>query len=281
MATPHNQAEKGQIAKTVLMPGDPLRAKYIAENFLTEVQQFNEVRNMYGYTGKYQGREVSVMGSGMGMPSMGIYSYELYTKYDVERIIRIGSAGALSDDIALMDIVAAIGTCTDSNYASQYGLPGTFAPTADFGLLKITDRIAQEKNLSLKVGNIVSSDIFYNEDNSVNDRWKKMNVLAVDMEAAALYMNAARCGKKALCLLTISDHLYRHESLTAMQLKQVVENTKKYHLLCGKLSEIQEQYVDKAQIAKERKTEYDIFKQRTVLADCMFSRDCGLCFRGR
>lgn len=160
MATPHNQAEKGQIAKTVLMPGDPLRAKYIAENFLTEVQQFNEVRNMYGYTGKYQGREVSVMGSGMGMPSMGIYSYELYTKYDVERIIRIGSAGALSDDIALMDIVAAIGTCTDSNYASQYGLPGTFAPTADFGLLKITDRIAQEKNLSLKVGNIVSSDIF-------------------------------------------------------------------------------------------------------------------------
>ena len=211
MATPHNQAEKGQIAKTVLMPGDPLRAKYIAENFLTEVQQFNEVRNMYGYTGKYQGREVSVMGSGMGMPSMGIYSYELYTKYDVERIIRIGSAGALSDDIALMDIVAAIGTCTDSNYASQYGLPGTFAPTADFGLLKITDRIAQEKNLSLKVGNIVSSDIFYNEDNSVNDRWKKMNVLAVDMEAAALYMNAARC------LLTISDHLYRHESLTAMQ----------------------------------------------------------------
>ena len=120
MATPHNQAEKGQIAKTVLMPGDPLRAKYIAENFLTEVQQFNEVRNMYGYTGKYQGREVSVMGSGMGMPSMGIYSYELYTKYDVERIIRIGSAGALSDDIALMDIVAAIGTCTDSNYASQY-----------------------------------------------------------------------------------------------------------------------------------------------------------------
>ena len=167
MATPHNQAEKGQIAKTVLMPGDPLRAKYIAENFLTEVQQFNEVRNMY--------------------------------------------------DIALMDIVAAIGTCTDSNYASQYGLPGTFAPTADFGLLKITDRIAQEKNLSLKVGNIVSSDIFYNEDNSVNDRWKKMNVLAVDMEAAALYMNAARCGKKALCLLTISDHLYRHESLTAMQ----------------------------------------------------------------
>ena len=150
MATPHNQAEKGQIAKTVLMPGDPLRAKYIAENFLTEVQQFNEVRNMYGYTGKYQGREVSVMGSGMGMPSMGIYSYELYTKYDVERIIRIGSAGALSDDIALMDIVAAIGTCTDSNYASQYGLPGTFAPTADFGLLKITDRIAQGKKSFLK-----------------------------------------------------------------------------------------------------------------------------------
>lgn len=217
MATPHNQAEKGQIADTVLMPGDPLRAKYIAKNFLTEAVQFNEVRNMYGYTGTYNGKKISVMGSGMGMPSMGIYSYELYTKYDVERIIRIGSAGALSDDIALMDIVAAIGACTDSNYAAQYNLPGTFSSTADFELLHTSYNIAKEKSFSLKVGNIVSSDIFYNDDNSVNDKWKKMNVLAVDMEAAALYMNAARCKKKALCLLTISDHLYRNESLTALE----------------------------------------------------------------
>lgn len=217
MATPHNQAEKGEIAKTVLMPGDPLRAKFIAENFLTEGHQFNEVRNMFGYTGTYKGKEVSVMGSGMGMPSMGIYSYELYTQYEVDNIIRIGSAGALSDEIHVMDIVAAIGTCTDSNYAAQYHLPGTFAPTADFTLLRKAVEAAEENHFSMKVGSVVSSDIFYNDSNAVNDQWKKMNVLAVDMEAAALYMNAARCGKKALCLLTISDHLYRNESLSAME----------------------------------------------------------------
>lgn len=217
MSTPHNQAEKGDIAKTVLMPGDPLRAKFIAENFLSEVHQFNEVRNMFGYTGLYNGKKVSVMGSGMGMPSIGIYSYELYTQYDVDNIIRIGSAGALSDEINVMDIVAAIGACTDSNYAAQYHLPGTFAPTADFGLLRKAVETAEKNNLSVKVGNIVSSDVFYNDSRDVNDKWKKMNVLAVDMEAAALYMNAARCGKKALCILTISDHLYKNESLSAIQ----------------------------------------------------------------
>lgn len=217
MSTPHNQAEKGDIAKTVLMPGDPLRAKFIAENFLSEVHQFNAVRNMFGYTGLYNGKKVSVMGSGMGMPSIGIYSYELYTQYDVDNIIRIGSAGALSDEINVMDIVAAIGACTDSNYAAQYHLPGTFAPTADFGLLRKAVETAEKNNLSVKIGNIVSSDVFYNDSHDVNDKWKKMNVLAVDMEAAALYMNAARCGKKALCILTISDHLYKNESLSAIQ----------------------------------------------------------------
>jgi len=217
MATPHNQAEKGQIAKTVLMPGDPLRAKKIAEQYLTDVRMFNEVRNMYGYTGKYNGQEVSVMGSGMGMPSMGIYSYELYNQYDVERIIRIGSAGALADDIHLMDVILAMGVSTDSNYAAQYQLPGTFAPLADYTLISTAHQVAQRRQLSVQVGNVLSSDIFYNDDNAVNDRWKKMNILAVEMETAALYMNAARAGKKALAIFTVSDHLYRHESLSAEQ----------------------------------------------------------------
>jgi purine-nucleoside phosphorylase len=230
MGTVHNSAQQGQIAKTVLMPGDPLRAKFIAENYLTDVYQFNEVRNMYGFTGKYKGKELSVMGSGMGMPSMGIYSYELYRQYDVDNIIRIGSAGALSDDLELMDIVAAIGTCTDSNYAAQYNLPGTFAPTADFGLLLSAVNKAKEYNLPLKVGNIVTSDVFYNDSDEVNALWKKMGVLAVDMEAAALYMNAARCGKRALCILTISDHLFRKEALSADSRQTAFENMMKLSL---------------------------------------------------
>jgi purine-nucleoside phosphorylase len=212
------------------MPGDPLRAKFIAENYLTDVYQFNEVRNMYGFTGKYKGKELSVMGSGMGMPSMGIYSYELYRQYDVDNIIRIGSAGALSDDLELMDIVAAIGTCTDSNYAAQYNLPGTFAPTADFGLLLSAVNKAKEYNLPLKVGNIVTSDVFYNDSDEVNALWKKMGVLAVDMEAAALYMNAARCAKRALCILTISDHLFRKEALSAESRQTAFENMMKLSL---------------------------------------------------
>ena len=215
MATPHNQAEKGQIAKTVLMPGDPLRAKYIAENFLTEVQQFNEVRNMYGYTGKYQGREVSVMGSGMGMPSIGIYSYELFNFYDVDQIIRIGSAGGMQDNIKLMDVVIAMGACTDSNFAYQYGLPGTFAPIADYGLLSRAVETAKRQGTNVIVGNVLSTDVFYNIMSNVNDLWKNMGVLAVEMEAAGLYMNAAKAGKKALCMLTISDHVYTGEALDA------------------------------------------------------------------
>ena len=215
MSTPHNAANKGDIAKTVLMPGDPLRAKYIADTYLENVKCFNTVRNMFGYTGTYKGKEISVMGGGMGMPSMGIYSYELYNFYDVESIIRIGSAGAFQDDVNVMDVVIGMGACTNSNYASQYDLPGTFAPIADFELLEKAVNIARKQGTNVKVGNILSSDTFYNDDNRVNGKWLKMGVLAVEMEAAALYMNAARAGKKALCILTISDHLYKAEALSA------------------------------------------------------------------
>lgn len=217
MSTPHNAAEKGDIAKKVLMPGDPLRAKYIADNFLEDVKCFNTVRNMLGYTGTYKGKEVSVMGGGMGMPSVGLYTYELYHFYDVETIIRIGSTGGIQDDVKVLDVVIGMGACTDSNYAMQFGLPGTFAPIADYDLLAKAVEIAKEKGINVRVGNILSSDVFYHDDENCNDSWKKMGVLAVEMEAAALYMNAARAGKKALCLLTVSDHIYRHEELTAQQ----------------------------------------------------------------
>lgn len=217
MPTPHNSALKGEIAKSVLLPGDPLRAEYIADNYLTDVKCFNKVRNMLGFTGFYNGREISVMGSGMGMPSMGIYSYELFTEYDVDNIIRIGSAGALADDVNLRDIVIAMGACTNSNYANQYKLNGSFAPIADYGLLSKAVSSAAKHNMKVHIGNVLSSDTFYNDDPSVNDGWKKMNVLAVEMEAAALYMNAARLGKHALCIATISDHIYRAEELSAQE----------------------------------------------------------------
>ena len=215
MSTPHNGAEKGDIAKTVLMPGDPLRAKYIADTYLKDVKCFNTVRNMFGYTGTYEGKEVSVMGGGMGMPSIGIYSFELYHFYDVDQIIRIGSAGGISDKVKVRDLVIGMGASTNSNFASQYKLPGTFAPIADFGLLRKAVEIAEEKNIPIAVGNILSSDTFYTDDETANDQWKKMQILCVEMEAAALYMNAARAGKKALCMLTISDHLYTGEALSA------------------------------------------------------------------
>lgn len=215
MSTPHNKANVGDIAKTVLMPGDPLRAKYIAEEFLDDVVCFNTVRNMFGYTGTYKGKPLSVMGHGMGMPSMGIYSYELYDQYGVENIIRIGSAGGLSDEVDLMDIVIAMGASTNSNYASQYKLPGVLAPIADFGLLRTAVEVAEKKQCKVQVGNILSSDTFYTDDSKDNDLWKRMHVLAVEMESAALYYNAARLGKKALCILTISDHLYSGKELSA------------------------------------------------------------------
>lgn len=213
--TAHNSAKAGDFAKTVLMPGDPLRAKYIAETYLENPRQVNAVRNMFGYTGTYKGKEISVMGGGMGMPSIGIYSYELFNFYDVDQVIRIGSAGAFQDNIKLMDVVIGMGACTDSNYAYQYGLPGTFAPIADYELLNRAVETAKRRGTNVVVGNVLSSDVFYNAMSNVNDLWRDMGVLAVEMEAAALYMNAAKAGKKALCMLTISDHLYTGESLSA------------------------------------------------------------------
>ncbi|MDD2968219.1 MAG: purine-nucleoside phosphorylase [Lachnospiraceae bacterium] len=213
--TPHNNAKPGEIAKTVLMPGDPLRAKYIAENFLENPVCFNTVRNMLGYTGTFQGREISVMGGGMGMPSIGIYSYELYHFYGVESIIRIGSAGGMGDDLKVRDILIAMGASTNSNFAAQYKLPGTFAPIADYELLARAVEIAKQKEIKVVVGNVLSSDTFYSDDMDAAAQWKKMNVLAIEMEAAALYMNAARAGKKALCILTISDHIFTGEALSA------------------------------------------------------------------
>ena len=213
--TPHIGAAEGQIAKTVLMPGDPLRAKFIAETYLENVKCFNTVRNMLGFTGTYKGKEISVMGGGMGMPSVGIYTYELFNFYDVDRIIRIGSAGALQDDVKVRDVVVAMGACTDSNYASQYRLPGTYAPIADYSLLRKAVETAENKGTNVVVGNVLSADVFYNSYDKANDLWRGMNVLCIEMEAAALYMNAAKAGKQALCLLTISDHIYTGESLSA------------------------------------------------------------------
>lgn len=214
--TPHIGAKAGKIAKTVLLPGDPLRAKYIAETYLEDVVCFNEVRNMLGFTGTYKGKKVSVMGSGMGMPSMGIYSYELYNFYDVEKIIRVGSAGGIADHIKLRDVVIGMGASTNSNYAVQYKLPGTFAPIADFGMIQDAVEAADKLNTKIVVGNVLSSDTFYDDNEETNSLWKKMNILCVEMEAAALYMNAARAGKKALCIFTISDHVFTGEALSAL-----------------------------------------------------------------
>ena len=213
--TAHNNAKANDFAKTVLMPGDPLRAKYIAETYLENPRQVTAVRNMFGYTGTYKGKEISVMGGGMGMPSIGIYSYELFNFYGVDQIIRIGSAGALQDHIKVMDVVIGMGACTDSNYAYQYGLPGTFAPIADYELMNKAIETAKRQGTNVIVGNVLSTDVFYNTMSNANDLWKNMGVLAVEMEAAGLYMNAAKAGKKALCMLTISDHVYTGEALDA------------------------------------------------------------------
>ena len=212
--TPHNSANIDDFAKTVLMPGDPLRAKFIAENFLEDPVLVNGVRGINGYTGMYNGKIVSVMASGMGIPSIGIYSYELFNFYNVENIIRIGSAGAISDEVNLRDIVIGQGACTNSNYASQFNLPGTYTPIASYKLLKQAVDFAQDAGVNYKVGNLFSSDTFYDDAASLSD-WRKMGVLAVEMESAALYMNAARAGKNALCICTISDCPFTGESCTA------------------------------------------------------------------
>ncbi len=213
--TPHITANLGDFAKTVLMPGDPLRAKFIAEHYLSDAKLINNVRSVQGYTGYYKGKRVSVMASGMGQPSIGIYSYELYNFYDVENIIRIGSCGSFDKDLHLRDIIVAMGACTNGNYAAQYALPGTFCPIADFSLVKRAVELLEEKGIHYKVGNIFSSDTFYN-DTSNGMEWAKMGVLGVEMEAAALYCNAARAGKKALCICTVSDSfVYPEENATA------------------------------------------------------------------
>ncbi|MEM1484611.1 purine-nucleoside phosphorylase [Oscillospiraceae bacterium PP1C4] len=213
--TPHLEAKQGDIAKTVLMPGDPLRAQVVAETFLTDVVKYNNVRGMYGFTGMYNGKRVSVQGSGMGMPSMGIYSYELFNFYGVENIIRIGSAGAISDDLDLGDLAIGMSASTNSNFASMFGLPGTYAPTASFELLQKAVAAAEREGVNYKVGNILSSDTFYGEPPEFLMKWKSMGVLAVEMEAAALYMNAAAAGKNALCILTISDCPFKNTATTA------------------------------------------------------------------
>lgn len=213
----HTMKQKRRDCKTSSDAGRSASCKIYCGTFLKDAVCFNTVRNMLGYTGTYKGEKISVMGGGMGVPSVGIYTYELYHEYEVEEIIRIGSAGALQDDVDLRDVVIAVGACTDSNYAAQYNLPGTFAPIADYELLESAVNTVREKGLTVRAGNVLTSDVFYNDDPTVNDRWRKMGVLAVEMEAAALYMNAARAGKKALCMLTISDHLYKDEKLSARE----------------------------------------------------------------
>ena len=213
--TPHIQPNGTKIAKTVLMPGDPLRAKYIADNFLENVEQFNEVRNMFGYTGTYKGKEISVMGSGMGIPSIGIYSYELYYFFDVDTIIRIGSCGALQENVNLYDVIIAQAASTNSNYVDQFNIPGHFAPIADFELITKAKQVADDIGAVTHVGNILSSDTFYNADKHFNDSWKNMGILGIEMESAGLYLNAIHAGKKALGIFTVSDHILRDEATSA------------------------------------------------------------------
>jgi len=211
--TPHIKAIPEDFAKTVLMPGDPVRAKFIAENFLRDATLVNSVRGVNGYTGKYRGERVSVMASGMGMPSMAIYSYELYNFFGVENIIRVGSAGGMSERVALRDVIIGMGASTTSSFASQYGLGGSFAPIADYTLMKLAIEEAEKIGTPFHVGNLLSSDVFYNADKNANEPWRRLGVLGVEMEAAALYMNAAYSGRRALAICTVSDHLLTGESL--------------------------------------------------------------------
>ena len=212
--TPHINAKVGDFAPTVLMPGDPLRSKFIAEHFLENPVLVNNVRGVQGYTGTYKGKRVSVMASGMGMPAIGIYSYELFAFFGVETIIRVGSCGSFDKDLHVRDIILAQAACTDSNFASQYRLPGQFSPIADFGLLRAAADACEKKGVNYKVGNMFSSDKFYDDANSGMD-WAKMGVLGVEMESAALYCNAARLGKKALTICTVSDSFVHPEITTA------------------------------------------------------------------
>ena len=220
--SPHIECSPEDFAKTVLMPGDPLRSKMIAETYLTDAELVNNVRGIQGYTGFYKGKRVS----GMGMPSIGLYSYELFNIFNVESIIRVGSIGAISPELKLHDLVIAAGACTDSAYFENYGIQGNFAPIADFGLLRNAAEYCETKGMPFKVGNILSSDVYYREGGlEVTLKWGKMGVLGIEMESAALYMTAARAGKKGLSICTVSDslvtkveinHVDRQNSLHAM-----------------------------------------------------------------
>lgn len=205
LPTPHNSARNGEIAKTVIMSGDPLRAKFISENWLTDVVEYNHVRGMLGFTGKYKGKKISVQGHGMGIPSIGIYTYELFNFYGVEKIIRVGSAGGVANQIALGDIIVAMNVCTDSAYMKQYQLPGTFLPGCSFQLLQNVVKTANCRTEKIHVGTILSSDMFYNESPDALEAWRTMGVLGVEMETLGLYCNALRAGKDALCITTVSD----------------------------------------------------------------------------
>ena len=213
--TPHIKATPADFAKTVLMPGDPLRAKFIAETFLKDARLVNNVRGIQGYTGTYDGEFVSVMASGMGIPSIGIYSYELFKFFDVDNIIRVGSAGGLAEELQLRDIIIGMGASTTSRYASQYDLDGTFAPIANYDLMRVAIEESEKIGARYKVGNLLSSDVFYNANPTFNEKWKRMGVLGIEMEAAGLYMNAAYLGKRALAICTVSDHIIRGEALDA------------------------------------------------------------------
>ena len=236
MPTPHNTAKKGEIAKTVLMPGDPLRAKFIAETFLDDIKLVNSVRNMLAYTGKYQGKEVTIMGSGMGIPSIGIYSYELYNFYDVDRIIRIGSAGSVCPDLNLFDIVIAQGASTNSNWIKQYNLPenSTYSAISSYEALSSAVESAKRHNFRFKVGQVLSGDNFYNDPQEVWSKWAAMGILCLEMESYGLFATAAQANKEALAILTISDSLLTHEETTAEERQTSFTNMMKVALDCIK-----------------------------------------------
>ncbi len=214
------EADPEQVAKVVLMPGDPLRAKYIAETYLTDPELFNEVRNMLGYTGTYKGRRISVMGSGMGVPSATLYAHELYTFYGVEAILRVGSSGALLDDMECRDIVIAMGACTNSNYAHHYAFPGTLCPSADFDMLYDAVNICKERGTKIKVGNVFTTDMFYNAQEDIPEKARDLGMVSVEMETAGLYLEALAQHKRALSILSISDHFFKPEALTAQEVRE-------------------------------------------------------------
>jgi len=222
--TPHIKPNGVEIAETILLPGDPLRAKFIADTYLEDVVQFNDVRNMYGYTGTFKGKRISVMGTGMGTPSMSLYSWELIHVFGVKNLIRIGSCGAIQDQLNLYDIVFAMGASTDSNYVQQYNLPGQYSNIASFSLLEKAKKVADEKGLPVHVGNVLSSDFFYNADQTALERWSKMGILCAEMETAGLYMNAAHAGVNALTILTVSDHIFRQEQTTTEERQTAFTN---------------------------------------------------------